>query len=428
MRLPPAAAANACRPDRGRRMKNLLLRRLAPLLGHLMFVADLVVPTRNAVVLRSGSVADDQTREVVRALLAAPHGRVSWLVTTMDGAADLPPDLRDAALEIVPATSLRALQRYLRAKVVLHTHGVHFGSPRRSRRKFFINLWHGMPVKRLDRDLTISSVQTDATVATSPVHAGHLADTWGLRTEQVLLTGLPRNDALLRAGEPSARAAVKAGLGITGPLVVWLPTYRRLAPQFASFRTGSAVDGHDFGNPFELPGADTSAVAEAMTAAGATCILKVHPMAAPASTAAVPGLRVWTDTELRAAGLTLYELLGAADVLVTDYSSVWIDFLLADRPMIFCLPDVAEYAENRGFYFEPLEQHVPGPVATNLDELVAHLTAALADPSAHGGERERARAIHHLHTDAASAARVRDVITERLAGASAPRRIERSRA
>ena len=55
------------------------------------------------------------------------------------------------------------------------------------------------------------------------------------------------------------------------------------------------------------------------------------------------------------------ELLLAADVLVTDYSSISVDFANTGRPMLFFAYDLEEYTERvRGFYID-FERTVPGP-------------------------------------------------------------------
>lgn len=46
------------------------------------------------------------------------------------------------------------------------------------------------------------------------------------------------------------------------------------------------------------------------------------------------------------------ELLTVADILITDYSSVWFEYLIFDKPVIFFAPDYRKYVEKRGFYLE----------------------------------------------------------------------------
>ena len=79
-------------------------------------------------------------------------------------------------------------------------------------------------------------------------------------------------------------------------------------------------------------------------------------------------LSVWTDADLLSRQLTLYRLLAHADMLITDYSSVWVDWLLIDRPMAFAIADMKEYVASRGT-FQPLEDYLPGPITDSLPGL-----------------------------------------------------------
>lgn len=65
------------------------------------------------------------------------------------------------------------------------------------------------------------------------------------------------------------------------------------------------------------------------------------------------------------------DLLGVADVLITDYSSMMFDFSVTGRPMIFYTPDIDDYTDDkvRGSYFD-LEERAPGPVTREVGDVV----------------------------------------------------------
>lgn len=70
------------------------------------------------------------------------------------------------------------------------------------------------------------------------------------------------------------------------------------------------------------------------------------------------------------ASADINELYAIADVLVTDYSSVFFDYANLNRPMYFYMFDLDEYAEElRGFYFDIYET-LPGPIITDENELL----------------------------------------------------------
>ncbi len=69
-----------------------------------------------------------------------------------------------------------------------------------------------------------------------------------------------------------------------------------------------------------------------------------------------------------ASGERIEELLCAADLCVTDYSSLIFEFALLERPMYFYAYDYEAYSRERGFYY-PLDTFLPGPVCRTEEEL-----------------------------------------------------------
>ncbi|MFD7246046.1 CDP-glycerol glycerophosphotransferase family protein [Streptomyces massasporeus] len=67
------------------------------------------------------------------------------------------------------------------------------------------------------------------------------------------------------------------------------------------------------------------------------------------------------------------ELCLAADVLVTDYSSIMFDYANLDRPIVIHADDWETYRTTRGVYFDLMDQ-APGPVARTQQELTEILT------------------------------------------------------
>lgn len=69
-----------------------------------------------------------------------------------------------------------------------------------------------------------------------------------------------------------------------------------------------------------------------------------------------------------------------ADVLITDYSSVFFDYANLHRPMLFYMYDLASYAgEIRGFYIDL--DCLPGPIVETQADLHQALHAVEADKS-----------------------------------------------
>ncbi|MDY0394169.1 CDP-glycerol glycerophosphotransferase family protein [Virgibacillus halophilus] len=77
-------------------------------------------------------------------------------------------------------------------------------------------------------------------------------------------------------------------------------------------------------------------------------------------------------------GFSVNELLVAADVLITDYSSIPFEYALLHRPMIFFAYDLEAYMVNRGFT-ENYTDLVPGPIARDTDDVMDILETGYFD-------------------------------------------------
>ena len=64
-----------------------------------------------------------------------------------------------------------------------------------------------------------------------------------------------------------------------------------------------------------------------------------------------------------------YELIGISDGLLSDYSSVAVDYLLLDRPLGYVLADYNIYKEKRGFVFEDPLEYMPGEKIYNVCDI-----------------------------------------------------------
>jgi hypothetical protein len=266
--------------------------------------------------------------EVVRALARRYDGQVVWL---RDGA--VPAEI--AALpgvRVVPKASPRGIWAYLRAEAVLFTHGL-YGSPTPCRRKPVVNLWHGDGPKdiRPDRRAGSGLIASTYLVGNTRLFSGFQAQAFGIPEERLLVTGNPRTDQFWEQVDPVALSR----LGITGAFVVWMPTFRERRA------IGAVRTGRHAASPAEAEAEDLRLLLEGLRERGLQLVIKPHPI--DADRRAWPGAVTVTEQELLGAGVSLYGLLGCSRGLVTDYSSVWVDYLLLDRPMAFLVPDRDTY-------------------------------------------------------------------------------------
>lgn len=83
--------------------------------------------------------------------------------------------------------------------------------------------------------------------------------------------------------------------------------------------------------------------------------------------------------ELTQENIDSQDLMLSSDVLITDYSSAYIDYLLLDRPILFYNFDMDDYLKtDRGMYFE-YDQVTPGPIVKNFDDLYSEIFNIVAN-------------------------------------------------
>lgn len=117
-------------------------------------------------------------------------------------------------------------------------------------------------------------------------------------------------------------------------------------------------------------------------------------------------LLILKGDDLESNQLDLYELLNVSEILITDYSSIFYDFLLLDRRMIFTPTDIDLYKENRGFVVESFERWTLGSKALTQDNLQTEISKSLSNNNYYGEERKWILDLNHRYKDGNSSKRL----------------------
>ena len=370
-----------------------------------------VVPKRQKCVLSGFPDAEDSIVELARELSA--RGDVETIVLAEDPAASA---MRIPGVRWCRKRSLRGFLHYLTARYVFFTHGVYL-SPTPPRSQICVNIWHGMPIKRVGYMVGRVPPRSTHVIATSRMFSALVGQCFGKPAKEVLVTGIPRNDVLVRSARRARRLKEALGLGsspVQPRLIVWLPTFRR------AVRGILRTDGRAHESIFGMDDMDVGAFEAFLRRNNCVCIIKAHPMAAE-STDRIQSdwIRIWRDGDLAEHGVSLYEMVGASDLLITDASSVYVDYMILNKPVVVAFADIEVYRETRGFALEPVEEYFAGPLATSFPELVAGLSESLSNDR-YASRREHIAARFHAVRD--------DGATRRLIAAVMPTAGKRSTA
>ncbi|GAA3542149.1 hypothetical protein AFL01nite_09330 [Aeromicrobium flavum] len=373
--------------DRGRRRQRLLLDEVREHAGPLR--------ERAMAMCFGGSGAGDSVAPIARGLVRRGIP-VDWCVT--DHSVTVPEGVRPVLLHSREWHEAFTHARYL----VNNAEFPHYVRFREGQR--YLQTWHGTPLKRIGRDITVNrlsagytaamareAVAWEALLAQNAFAAGVLPPAFGF-TGRTIVEGYPRNDALVLDTDGALRRRTRDALGLRDERVVlYAPTWRDAARGAGGRR---AFVSH----------LDAALVHERT---GATVLVRSHANAAAGrGRIAEPGVvDVTAHPDITA-------LLAAADVLVTDYSSVMFDFAVTERLQMLLVPDADEYLGDRGFYFD-LRQTPPGPVVTSTDEVID----VLLDGDRSGADRTAFRQRFAPLDDGRAADRVLDAWLGPVSGA-----------
>ena len=288
---------------------------------------------------------------------------------------------------VLPLTSPDGQEHVVRSRFVFIKHApkVNVPYPLDQDRHDFVNLWHGIPLKRFgmasvdasDADKVIVEHLGCRSVITSSAidSLAMTAAFYPLTREHMWQTGLPRNDFVVRptADLPADLAAQRQQLvdELDGRrLVMFLPTFKKdQADSYYRFTESDLAWLSAWGERHHA----VIGLREHMADQARTYSSLLGPLN-PVNLSS----RRYPDLEV---------LYGAADALISDYSSCLVDFMLTGKPVISFAYDLDRYStEERGLFYD-LDDVLPGPVCRDFDALCP----ARSTPSSSRGHRRRTR-------------------------------------
>jgi CDP-glycerol glycerophosphotransferase len=236
---------------------------------------------------------------------------------------------------------------------------------RKRKGQFYIQTWHGgIALKKIEKDyeekLGVNyitnakrdSAMTDLYVSNSNFCTNMYNKSLWYRGE-ILECGSPRNDILLNQRE-AVLQKVRQSLGIRPEerIVIYAPTYREgdNSTVFYDLNYTKLLDtlNRTFGGNW-------------------VAAVRLHPLVAEQSNFITYSNKVINASHYR----DLYELMAAADILITDYSNVMFEFSLMHKPVFLYALDQAIYERERGFYFN--YQELPYSKAVSQEELLQQI-------------------------------------------------------
>lgn len=317
--------------------------------------------------------------------------------------------------------SVRGLCSIFRSKYIIGTHNNYCGI--KAKNQYIINLWHGVPLKAMGYVDNLESESTlkyfrkggeadDILTVTSSIMRNTMVASFLIDPRKVVITGQPRNDYLfMNHQEQKLSKLLDLDLSKYNKLLLYMPTFR--------------VDhGRVEGTIKHLDFLRSEYFNKFLRNNNMLFVLKLHPFEekywlSQDNFKDFNGDIVILKTEhLTGPLISIYEVLKEFDVLITDYSSIYFDFLLLNKPIIFLPLDLEQYTQTRGFSLEPYDFWTPGPKATTIEMLIDEIQKCISDPAYYEMERKTINSLINQFQDGSSCERVWNQIQCRLGAIS----------
>lgn len=282
-----------------------------------------------------------------------------------------------------------------------------YGFARNARKdQIRVQLWHGCGFKTRVNFVRCEK-RYEYTTVISRLYAKIHQDIYGLREDQVLVTGYAKEDWLFH---PIPEMQETLSVPEAAKYIFWLPTFRM------------AKEGLGMLNEYEqkgqtgLPAVDTKEKLEELDQLlgelDTVLVIKLHPFQDPDRIGAFESRHmVLLDNDLLVEkDIQINRLLGWADGLISDYSSAAVDYLLLDRPIGFILEDVETYKESRGFVFDPIRDWLPGAELLSFADLCSFVREIGMGMDSTREKRQRLKKVMHAYSDDQSCRRILEAL------------------
>ena len=282
-----------------------------------------------------------------------------------------------------------------------------------------IQLWHGTPLKRLRMVSNYSRVLVNfakrlfpfygrsysLVIATSVMSKKSMAIALNVDEKKVVVTGYPRNDVFfddwLKKPKCLFLEDIRENINFK-KVIAYLPTCRGTGPNVKV----------DLLEKYKFNILQWEQILERIDG---IMIMKPHyynMFGVKDKTGNSKRVLVASDKEIP----DIYEFLPYVDILITDYSSVYFDFLLLDKPIIFAPFDIEEYTRTTTGFFYEYNEVAPGCKAKNWNDIADCIMEIYEGNDKYSYERKKISALFNEYSDGNSSLRVFNTILSLLNG------------
>ena len=363
------------------------------------------IPLRDTIVFESCPVYTDNTKAVFEEMIRRELYKKYKFVWLHLGRDALPEGVDHVKFVKYPGSNWLKNQYVIyllqTSRAVISCNDI-FTKTREDQYAFF--LMHGAALKRVKSHYLVPR-ELDDILSFSHYLAPLEEACMGCDPAKMRVLGFPRNDILLTSRLDVQKLFPDRAFT---KLIYWMPTYRQ--------HKSGEIDTSSIALPIIYDEQIARKINDAAREAGVLVVLKPH-FAQDVSRLMdidLSNLMLINDAFLAEHHVMNYELLGKADALLTDYSSVYHDYLLTDRPIGLCWDDYEEFEKREGFVVDVDTVMAAGEKIYTPEDLCGFINRLAAGEDALRTERTAVRNMIHDYQDADSSRRVVDHIVAKL--------------
>ena len=279
-----------------------------------------------------------------------------------------------------------------------------------SSKQVWVDFWHATTFKKINKmvDPDYNYDYFTYITATSELFRPIFAEAFGCELDRVIINGHPRNDDLFAQRDELAKLNVdKEGYQ---KVFMWVPTYR------ISFNQVYKDTDNDYIGETSLPlflkKKDLEELNDYLAEHNVLMYIKVHPAQKREGFIFedMSNLRYLFNDFIQNKNIKFYSLLKQMDTLITDYSSVFFDYLLLNRPIGFTVEDMQSYSHKRGFVFENPLDYMPGEKISSIEEFYEFINDCINGKDLYAKERNRVNELVNYYKDGENCKRILDFV------------------
>lgn len=326
----------------------------------LKFISSFL-PLKNTILFESNPDFSDNTLFVYQEMLKRGLNKKYKFVWALNGSC-YPNKLPEKVIAIKRGGSLvdRAYYRSTssRAKIIIDSN-IFIHKVRKEQIR--VHLKHGLPMK--DSSVYNKRIgDVDVLCVPSDYWVNICAQEHGLDSSKIKPLGFPRNDVLVP--QPHKNKTI-----------IWMPTYRKHFESKNSINIAQSDSDMPFGLPCISSLNQLQEINKLFKDNDAYLLIRLHPVqdTSGINLAAMSNIKICNDDFIKSNNTTLYKILTCTDALISDYSSIYYDYLLLDKPIALATADFEHYKKNNGILadsYEDFQKLFPAVFVENYNQLI----------------------------------------------------------